>query len=213
MPAWFTLAGTPVCSTRRLPRFNARRRLDPAIRTSVAHSFYMLGEFERAIELDRDDPPYLSVMALVQLGRTSDAAALCAKTTGRSTASDHMLLILDAMSGMVERDPKRVRATIERLLSFPAFTDPEGLYYWAHGVAGVGELDWALELLGRAVDSGLHCPRALESSPGLHFVRSEPGFAAVLDRARAGHTAAVEAFTREDGYQLLGLARPSTTRH
>jgi hypothetical protein len=167
----------------------------------------------RTMELDRDDPPYLSVIALVQLGRTSEAAAVCAKTKGRSTANDHMLLILDVMSGMVERDPKRVRVAVERLLSFPAFTDPEGLYYWAHGVAGVGELDWALELLGRAVDSGLHCPRALESSPGLHFVRFEPGFAAVLERARAGHAAAAEAFAREDGHQLLGLARPSTTRH
>jgi len=193
--------------------FQRGRRLDPALQTSVSHSYYMLGEFERAIELDRDDPPYLSVMALVQLGRASEAAALCARARGRSAGNDHMLLILDATSGMVERDPKRVRATIERLLSFPAFTDPEGLYYWAHGAAGVGEIEWALELLGRAVDSGLHCPRALESSPGFHFVRLEPGFAAVLDRARAGHLAALEAFTREDGHQLLGLARPSTTRH
>jgi hypothetical protein len=68
-------------------------------------------------------------------------------------------------------------------------------------------------MLGRAVDSGLHCPRALEASPGLHFVRQEPGFAAILERARAGHAAAVEAFAREDGYQLLGLARSSATRH
>jgi TolB-like protein/tetratricopeptide (TPR) repeat protein len=189
------------------------RRLDPALQTSVSHTYFMLGEFERAIELDRDDPPYLSVMALLQLGRTADAAALCVKARGRSTANDHLLLILDVLSGIVERDPKRVRTTIESLLSYPGFTDPEGLYYYAHDAAGVGELEWALDMLGRAVDSGLHCPHALEASPGLHFVRQEPGFAPILERARAGHTAAVEAFAREDGYQLLGLARPSTTRH
>ena len=193
--------------------FQRGRRLDPALQTSVSHSYFMCGEFERAIEIDRDDPPYLSALALVQLGRLSDAAALCAKTRHRTTANDHLILILDAMTGLVDRDPVRVREAIEKLLSFPAFTDPEGLYYWAHEVAGVGELDWALDLLARAVDSGLHCPRALEASPGLHFVRREPGFVPVLDRARAGHAAAAEAFTQQDGYQLLGLARPPTTKH
>jgi TolB-like protein len=193
--------------------FQRGRRLDPALQTSVAHSYFMCGEFERAIEIDRDDPPYLSTIALVQLGRMSEAAALCEKARQRIGSNYHQILILDGVTGLVERDQLRVREAIEKLLAFPAFTDPEGLYYWAHEVASVGELEWALDLLGKAVDSGLHCPRALEASPGLHFVRLEPGFVPVLERARAGYAAAAEAFTQQDGHRLLGLARPPTTRH
>ncbi len=51
-------------------------RLDPGIRTSVAHSFFMLGDFERAIELDADDPAYLTVLALHALGRSDEALDL-----------------------------------------------------------------------------------------------------------------------------------------
>ena len=193
--------------------FQRGRRLDPALQTSVAHSYFMCGEFERAIEIDRDDPPYLSTIALVQLGRMSEAAALCEKARQRIGSNYHQILILDGVTGLVERDQLRVREAIEKLLAFPAFTDPEGLYYWAHEVASVGEVEWALDLLGKAVDSGLHCPRALEASPGLHFVRLEPGFVPVLERARAGYAAAAEAFTQQDGHRLLGLARPPTTRH
>jgi len=193
--------------------FERARRLDPSTRTSVAHSYFMSGEFERAIEFDREDPPYLSAIANVQLGRMSAAAAICQQAKVRTPANNHLTTVLDAVTALVQRDAARGRAAIEQLLSFPAFTDPEGLYYWAHEAAGLGETDWALELLATAVDSGLHCPRALEVSPALHFVRKEPGFASVLERARTGHLAAADAFAAADGHRLLGLSRPATSQH
>jgi serine/threonine protein kinase/tetratricopeptide (TPR) repeat protein len=193
--------------------FQRARRLDPSTRTSVAHSYFMSGEFERAIEFDREDPPYLSAIANVQLGRMADAAALCDQARARTAGNGHLVTVLDAVMALVQRDAVRGRAALEQLLSFPAFSDPEGLYYWAHTAAGIGEADWALELVAKAVDSGLHCPRALEVSPALHFVRQDPGFEAVLDRARASHLTAAQAFAEADGHRLLGLSRPATSQH
>ena len=45
--------------------YHRATRLDPGIRTSVAHSFMMAGEFERAIEADVDDAQYISASALL----------------------------------------------------------------------------------------------------------------------------------------------------
>jgi hypothetical protein len=63
------------------------------------------------------------------------------------------------------------------------------------------------------VDCGLHCPKALEVAPGLHFLRQDPRFAGLLARARAKHLEAAEAFANADGYHLLGLSRPQTSQH
>ena len=173
----------------------------------------MSGEFERAIEFDRDDPPYLTAMALLQLGRAADAAAVCRQANERRPASPHLLLVVNAITALVQRDRANGVAAIERLLALPAFSDPEGLYYWAHACAGLGELDRAFELLTRAVDAGLHTPKAFESSPGFHFLRQDPRFAALLAHARAKHFAAADAFAKADGHQLLGLSRPATSQH
>ena len=193
--------------------FQRARRLDPAIRTSVSHSFFLAGEYERAIEFDRDDPPYLSALALVQLGRTADAAAICRRASERTSGNDNLVYVFRAITAVVQRDRVGGRAAIEQLLSFPAFTDPEGLFYWTLECAGIGELERAFELLAKSVDSGLHCPKALEVSPGLHFMRQDPRFAAVLARARERHFAAADAFAKADGHHLLGLSRPQTSQH
>ena len=192
--------------------FQRARRLDPAIRTSVAHSFFMSGEFEKVIEYDREDPPYLTATALVQLGRTEDAAEVCRRSYARGTANEHLMIVIDAISAMVQRDRVKGRTSIEKLLQFPAFNDPEGLFYWAHAVAGIGELDWALELLASAVDAGLHCPKGLEMSPAFFFLRQDRRFVALLAQARAKHFIAADAFAAADGYQLLGLSRPATSQ-
>jgi hypothetical protein len=102
---------------------------------------------------------------------------------------------------------------VEQLLTFPAFTDPEGLYYWAHACAGFGESDLALDLLNRAIDSGWHCPKGLETTPAFHHLRQDPRFVSLLANARAQHQLAADAFARADGHQLLGLSRSATSQH
>jgi non-specific serine/threonine protein kinase len=193
--------------------FQRARRLDPSIRTSVAHSFFMLSEYERAIEFDHDDPPYLTAFTLLQLGRTADAESVCRQAEERTPANEHLLLVFNALTALVQRDRVTGRAAIERLLALPAFSDPEGLYYWSLACAGIGEIDRAFELMARAVDSGWYCPKGLESSPGLHFLRQDPRFDGLIAHARTRHFAALDAFTAADGYQLLGLSRPATSQH
>lgn len=73
-----------------------------------------------------------------------------------------------------------------------------------------GDHDSAVTLIARAVDTGLHCPQALESSPLLAPVRSHPVFVAALTRARIAHQQAARAFAAAGGHRLLGITPAST---
>jgi len=192
--------------------FQRARRLDPAIRTTVAHSYFMHGDFEKAMEFDSDNPRYLTAITLVSLGRTADAAAHCRAARAQTAGNAHLVLVLDLVSALAERDQVVGKVALDKLRSYPAFSDPEGLFYWAHASAGIGDYETSMTLLEHAVESGLHCPRGLEVSPLLHFLRPDPRFEGVLAVARRHHATAVKAFAEADGYQLLGLDRPPSSR-
>jgi TolB-like protein len=180
-------------------------RLDPAIRTSIAHSYFMTGDFERAIELDVDDPAYLTVFSLQALGRSEDAMRLCQEARGRSPANGTLTPLLDGLASALAGDREAGMAAIARLESLEAFSDPEGLFYWGQASAGLVDHESALDLLSRAVDTGFHCVRGFEVSPILSALRPLPAFAAILDRARLRQAAAAKAFADADGPRLLGL--------
>jgi eukaryotic-like serine/threonine-protein kinase len=191
--------------------FQRAKRLDPAIRTSAAHSYFMSGDFERAIEVDCDDPPYVSVLSMLALGRATEAIAVRRESRTRTPANVHLIEIVDAFTAIVDGDPGRGREAVNRLREFPAFRDPEGHYYWAQAAANLGDFDNALDMLAQAVESGFHCVQGLEA-PSFDSLRSLPRFAQLADRAREHQSAAVHAFAEADGPKLLGLLEISGRR-
>src|SRR5258708_36672037 len=52
------------------------RRLDPLISTSVMHTYFMLGDYERALENSGSDFGYGMALALAMLGRVEEAMSL-----------------------------------------------------------------------------------------------------------------------------------------
>ena len=180
-------------------------RLDPAIRTSVAHSFFMNGDFERVIELDVDDPAYLTILSLHALGRSDEAMSLCRGARERDSVSETLRLLIDGLTALFGVNHEAGVAAMARLASDRTFSDPEGLFYWGQVSAGLGEHGSALDLLSRAVDRGLYCVRGFEVSPLLSGLRPLPAFDAILERARLRQSAAAKAFADADGPRLLGL--------
>jgi eukaryotic-like serine/threonine-protein kinase len=189
--------------------YQRAKRLDPSIRTSVAHSYFMIGDLEHAIELDIDDPPYLTAASLVLLGRNEEALALCQAAHHRTDLNNrHLLFLLDGLTSFVEG--KRVDGVeaIRRLLEFPAFVDPEGYYYWSYCLAGLGESEGAMELLARSADTGLSCLRALSLPPFLGL-QQDPRFTSIVARVKERQEAAERAFVEAGGPRLLGLTASS----
>jgi hypothetical protein len=188
--------------------YHRATRLDPGIATTAAHTFLMLGQYQRAIDIDADHVPYISMVAHLSLGQPDQTGALVERSRAAAGNSPALTLMLDMFVAALSGRPAEGRQAIDRLMAFPAFSDPEGWYYWSLASAQMREHDFSFELLERAVSSGFHCPRALETSPLLDDLRGSARFARLLGIAREGHDAAAIAFTKADGHRLLGLPRP-----
>ena len=188
-----------------LAAYERARRLDPSIRTSVAHSYFMDGQYNRAIETDVEQPAYVTVLALLSLGKGEEAVSLCQSARARMPWNEHLGLVLDALGAIVTREYDKGQLAVARLFEFGGFADPEGWYYWAQASAGLGDRERALDLLSRSVDTGMHCVRGVETTPMLDSLRMDPRFGAIVGRARAGQAVAARAFADADGHRLLGL--------
>ncbi|MGH9370316.1 MAG: tetratricopeptide repeat protein, partial [Vicinamibacterales bacterium] len=185
--------------------YHRATRLDPVIATSAAHSFFMLGQYERAIQADSDQVPYVSLISHLALGRPDEAAAVCHAAKEEAGRHPHLEMMIQLFEALLTHQYEDGRRLLERLADFPAFDDPEGWYYWAQGATIVKDQAFALALLKRSVESGFHCPRALETTPLLDDLRGTAEFADLMASAREGHNAAAAAFAKVDGYRLLGL--------
>jgi serine/threonine protein kinase/tetratricopeptide (TPR) repeat protein len=187
--------------------YHRATRLDPGIVTSVAHSYFMLGQHQRAIEVDSDQPPYISVTACIALGQYEEARALCEAAKAHAGAHPHVELMVKIFEAMLTGRMEEGQKALAELTDFPDFNDPEGWYYWAMAAAALEDADSALTMLTRAVTTGFACPRALESTPLFDGLRGSSEFARLVALAREGHDTALTAFAQADGYRLLGLAR------
>jgi serine/threonine protein kinase/tetratricopeptide (TPR) repeat protein len=191
--------------------FQRAKRLDPAIRTTVAHSFFMSGDLDRAMQHDTDDPPYLTAASLLLLGRPEEAIALSRAHHQRTDVNEHLLHLLDGFLAFVEGERERGVQGINALQDFPAFTDPEGMFYWAYSLASLGEHERALRLLERATETGFSCVRGLEGAAPFAALRQNPRFERILAHAREQQTAAARAFAEAGGPRLLGLPQSGPT--
>jgi serine/threonine protein kinase/tetratricopeptide (TPR) repeat protein len=182
-------------------------RLDPAISTSVAHTFHMMGQYQRAIDADSDHVPYISMLSYMALGQYDEASALSRAAQQHFGSNAHVDLMLSVYGAVLAGNEAEARGLIRELPNYPAFDDPEGWFYWSQAALMCGERDLALALLEKTVAQGFHCLRAFEISPFLDRLRGTPELAALIARAREGHDHAVAVFTKADGHRLLGLSR------
>jgi eukaryotic-like serine/threonine-protein kinase len=183
--------------------FERVQRLDPGLRTSVAHSYFMAGDYERAIATDNESPPYTSINALVLLGRTPEAAQLTAAAKRRYSDA-HLTTEISMLDAMLRGDRAVVRDSAERLLA-TLFHDPEGWYYWGRMLVYAGEIEMGRDLVVRALDGGYHCYPGVVRDPWLDAVRSDSRFVHALRAAERGHREAAAAFAEAGGPALVGL--------
>ncbi len=184
--------------------YERAQRLDPALITSVAQTFLLLNDWERALAVDRSTPSIAKPTALFQLGRTDDAVATIRPFLEKPGLHPQLRTAFETMTAAFEsRWDEVLRFT--RVLSESPFTDPEGFFHWAGALAMAGDRDGALELLERSIEVGFYPASALASYPNLDPLRATPDFRHIVRRAEERHREALEAFRAADGPQLLGL--------
>jgi tetratricopeptide (TPR) repeat protein len=127
------------------------RRLDPKILTGVAHTYFALGAYERVLESDPAQTPYISVLSLAAIGRQSEARSTIDRLTEK--AVPRMRDILAAAGSLLDDRPAESVAALDRVVA--DFKDPEGLFYFGRHYAHLREARRALDTLASAVDGGL----------------------------------------------------------
>ena len=177
------------------------RRLDPGVRTSVAYTYWMRGDYEEAIRHDDEDMRYVILYSLPLLGRTDEALALSREAEHGRGSSIESRFVRSARAAL-QGDREACRTAVQEVLD-TRFDDPEGLFHLARGLAHVGERGLALEMLTSVVRRGLHCPDTYLRDPWLAPLREDPAFTALVDEARAGHAAAQARFLDVGGDRLL----------
>jgi eukaryotic-like serine/threonine-protein kinase len=176
------------------------RHHDPAVRTSVAYTFYLQGAHARAIETDLDLHSFASILSAFRLGDRAHAMRALRdleRTAPYETARILALSYRTAMEGGAE-----ARAAARQLRG-SSFRDPEGLYFLAMHLCDSGELDEALMALSVAVRGGFHCPASMRTDAMWRTAAGSPEFAQVLALADARHERAREAFEAAGGPEIL----------
>ncbi len=178
------------------------RRLDPLIPTSVNHTYFMFGEYEKALEFSGGDFGYCLGLTLGTLGRIDEAVS---KLREREEIIWRLgKLFLLSLRTLFEGKREESLAASDELRK-ATFRDPEGIYYLARQFSFLGEQDRALEVLSHAINHGFFCYPAMVRDPWLDSIRVRSEFTALLRQANQLQRQAADAFVAGGGDTLLGL--------
>lgn len=175
------------------------RALDASIVTSVYHTYWHLGDDERALRATVR-APILEALVAGMRGRPERAIEILREREAGATAIlQHMMAGIRAV---FECRPDAAREHAQAV--FDAFPDPEAVFYVARALAFFGE-PRALQEFGRAQDRGYVLYRLLiREDPWLDPLRSATEFAALVDRAGEAYRQCVAAYVEAGGERLLG---------
>jgi serine/threonine protein kinase/tetratricopeptide (TPR) repeat protein len=181
------------------------RRLDPQVRTSGLHTWFMLGQYQRAAdECQWLSDPMLSA-ALVAMGRDDDARAAIALETDRFAGNAIQRPFISHLRAFVGAASREEGVRELDLMLRSGFRDGEGIYYAARGYARLNEPEKAIAAFTRVVELGFFCYPTFARDPWLDPLRSDRRFVEALRAAESRHRAAARAFDEHGGPRLLGL--------
>jgi eukaryotic-like serine/threonine-protein kinase len=179
-------------------------RFDPNIHTTVTHTYFAMGEYQRAVETGGLDFGYFEPLRLAMLGRVKEAIALL-KEKEPAVSERIGKVFMFSLRALLEGNREASLKVSDELMD-GSFPDPEGGYYLARQLAYLSEVGRATRLLKRTVDGGYFCFPQIASDPWLDPIRSDAEFKRILRRAQALHEEAIEMFRAEGGPTLLGQA-------
>jgi DNA-binding winged helix-turn-helix (wHTH) protein/tetratricopeptide (TPR) repeat protein len=177
--------------------------LDPKMRTSVAHTWFLQRDFERTSSAKIAEFPYIVALSLGELGRGEAILPALADLEARNPT--RLRDFAAAARTLLEGDKAESLATVRRVIE-SGFGDPEALFYLTRHLAHLGETEQALTLFERVVAGGFYCYPAMKTDPWLDSLRKKAAFKALLQQAETQHERALDAFEKLGGDKVLGLS-------
>lgn len=178
------------------------RRLDPTIKTSVAYTSAIVGDYARAATDARDNDDPLEGIALAMAGQSADATEKLLDMRRQYGSNRVWAAFIDVNLAAAGGRADEVIAAVDACMHL-SFYDPEGLFHISVVLARFNEFDRALDALRRTVDAGFSCPAALELEPSLRPLHGNPEFEALRAEIGRRHRRAADAFEIAGGDRLL----------
>ncbi len=179
------------------------RRLDAKIPTSVAQTYFMLGEYTKVLRQDVEATPMLRNAALGMLGR--DAEAIANLRAAEQSIHTRYRDLLAAARAHFEGHRDESLDAVQRIVSAKHFKDPEALFYAARILARLAEVEPSLALLERVLTEGFFCFPAFARDAWLDPLRAEARFKAILGEAEERHRQALNRFRAAGGDRAIGV--------
>ena len=182
-----------------------RRALDlePKIRTSVGHTWFLQADHARVASVKVAEYPYIVAISLAELGRTQEALAILRDLEPK--LPPRLRDFVQAARMLLEGHRAESVAAVGRIVASD-FRDPEGLFYLSRHLGHLNETGAALDLFERVVGGGFFCFPAMARDPWLDSLRRKPTFTRLLRQAEVQHREASEAFKRVGGDAVLGVS-------
>lgn len=172
--------------------------LDPTVYTSVAHTYFLRGEYERVFETIVGKRYYLDAAAWAAMGDTHHAITVLRERLSQPELSPLMFGMMASLLAVLEGKSEEAITIIERT---EVLHEPEALFYFARHLAMLNSTPATVAMLQRARQGGFSSSRTLEHDAAFAGVRNQPGF----DRERRDAKDR-EAHARQILHETLGPA-------
>jgi DNA-binding winged helix-turn-helix (wHTH) protein len=165
--------------------------LDPTVKTSVAHTHFLRGEYARVFETYSNNQFYLDAAAWAALGSPERAIALLRARLTRPDLGSVMSGLMASLLAVLEGRNEDAVAIVN---GHPVFQEPEVKFYLARHCGMFQALDPTVAMLRQAREEGFHCFVALQHDQAFAGLRGEPRFQLELQEAARLRAKAEEFF-------------------
>jgi DNA-binding winged helix-turn-helix (wHTH) protein/tetratricopeptide (TPR) repeat protein len=177
--------------------------LDPRIRTSVPHAWFLQRDYASVVTIRIADFPYIVPVAMAELGRGAEVIPVLRELEQKIPTRLRDFTV--AARTLLEGKSAESIAAVNRIVASD-FRDPEGLFYLSRHLAHLNENVPAIDLLERVVAGGFFCFPAMDRDPWLDALRRKPAFTKLVRRAETQHQEAAAVFASQRGHKVLGVA-------
>jgi DNA-binding winged helix-turn-helix (wHTH) protein/tetratricopeptide (TPR) repeat protein len=177
--------------------------LDSNMRTSVAHTYFALADYEQALYWYGTSRPglYMDAVVLATMGRDQEASALL---WSRKDGFHALPTEMNALDAYLLKDPTRAVAVLETGKDLKNH-DPEAFFYLARQAAKLDAAELGNDLLEQSVAAGYWSTITMMRDPWLESLRDTTAFRHTYELAEEREAHSRSEFLNAGGERILSL--------